>query len=146
MSQDTYSLILYWSDDDEAFIASVPELPGCMAHGETRAQAIEQIEIAIENWLDTAREIGREIPTPPKHMAEYKKELDQRTRQTLEAGLQNAMPAITEALAQEIAKSGKSVWTRYSLERGIEVLTHEQQTEPDQVGLESAARRKSREP
>jgi predicted RNase H-like HicB family nuclease len=46
--EDTYSIILYWSDDDEAFIASVPELPGCMAHGETRGQAIEQIEIAIQ--------------------------------------------------------------------------------------------------
>ena len=63
MIEDTYSTILYWSDDDEAFIASVPESPGCIAHGETRDQAIEQIEIAIQNWLDTAREIGREIPS-----------------------------------------------------------------------------------
>jgi predicted RNase H-like HicB family nuclease len=130
MTQDTYSLILYWSDDDEAFIVSVPELPGCMAHGETRGRAIQQIEIAIENWIDTAREIGREIPNPPKHMADYEKELDQRTRETLEAGLQNAMPAITEALAKEIAKSGKNVWTAYSRERGIECMSQEQPTEP----------------
>jgi len=64
MAQNTYAVIVFWSAEDQAFIARVPELSGCMAHGETRTRAIEQIEIAIENWINTAREIGREIPDP----------------------------------------------------------------------------------
>ena len=86
MNQDTYSVMIFWSDDDAAFIATVPDLPGCMAHGETRALAIEQVEIAIQNWLDTAREIGREIPSPPKDMADYIKELDQKAEQSIRLG------------------------------------------------------------
>jgi len=119
--KDTYAILIYWSDDDEAFIATVPELPGCMAHGETRALAIEQIEIAIENWADTAREIGREIPEPVLDWAAQEKEIDQRARETLKAGIENAMPEITEALAKEMAKSGSTdVWLRYSRGGGIE--------------------------
>ena len=66
-------MIIYWSDDDQAFIASVPELPGCIAHGETRTAAIEQIEIAIENWIDTADAIGRQIPSPTQDWAAKEK-------------------------------------------------------------------------
>ena len=69
MTQDTYAVIIFWIAEDQAFIASVPELLGCMAHGETRTMAIEQIEIAIENWINTAREIGREIPKPTQDWA-----------------------------------------------------------------------------
>jgi predicted RNase H-like HicB family nuclease len=72
MTPDTYSVIIVWSDEDKAFIANVSELPGCMAHGETRAEAIKEIEFAIENWIDTARETGREIPAP-NHFADYQK-------------------------------------------------------------------------
>lgn len=129
MNQDTYSVIIFWSDDDAAFIATVPELPGCMAHGETRALAIEQIEIAIQNWLDTAREIGREIPSPPKDMAEYIKELDQKAEQTIKAGVENAMPSIVEALAKEMAKTGENVWFSWSSKHGIRWAFREHQKE-----------------
>ncbi len=130
MSQDTYAVIIFWSADDEAFIASVPELPGCMAHGETRAIAIEQIEIAIENWIDTAHAIGREIPSPTQDWAAKEKELDEKARESLKAGFENAMPQLIEALAKEIAKSGTDVLLRYSPGRGIHWVTHERQTEP----------------
>ena len=59
-----YEIILYWSKDDEAFIAEVPELPGCMADGETRKEAIENVEKIIEEWIETAIEDNETIPVP----------------------------------------------------------------------------------
>ena len=59
-----YEVILYWSDEDEAFIAEVPELPGCAADGPTRQEALAAVEIAISEWLETARELGRPVPQP----------------------------------------------------------------------------------
>ena len=59
-----YEIILYWSDADEAFIAEVPELPGCAAHGLTPNEAVSNCQEAIELWMDTAKEFGREIPEP----------------------------------------------------------------------------------
>ena len=59
-----HEVIIYWSQPDAAFIAEVPELPGCMAHGETPQGALKQAQEAIELWLQTAREFGDEIPQP----------------------------------------------------------------------------------
>jgi predicted RNase H-like HicB family nuclease len=59
-----YEIILYWSSEDSAVIAEVPELPGCAADGETYAEALANVQIIIDEWLDTARELGREIPKP----------------------------------------------------------------------------------
>ena len=59
-----YEVILYWSDEDEAFIAELPELPGCIADGTTRQEALANAEIAISEWLETARELGRPVPEP----------------------------------------------------------------------------------
>ena len=59
-----YEIILYWSDDDQAFIAEVPELPGCAADGVTRQEALANAEVVIAEWLETARELGRSIPQP----------------------------------------------------------------------------------
>jgi predicted RNase H-like HicB family nuclease len=59
-----YEIILYWSSEDEAFIADVPELPGCAADGATRQEALANVEVIIGEWLDTARELGRPIPAP----------------------------------------------------------------------------------
>ena len=60
----TYEIILYWSDEDQAFIAEVPELAGCAADGATRQEALANAEIVIAQWLKTARELGRPIPEP----------------------------------------------------------------------------------
>ena len=57
-----YEVIIYWSKEDEAFIAEVPELPGCAADGPTYAEALAAAEVVIREWLATARELGREIP------------------------------------------------------------------------------------
>lgn len=59
-----YEIILYWSHADEAFIAEVPELPGCMADGKTRKEAIENAERIIDEWIEIALEDGEAIPTP----------------------------------------------------------------------------------
>jgi predicted RNase H-like HicB family nuclease len=57
-----YELIIYWSQEDQAFIAEVPELPGCAADGATYAEAVANAEVVIQEWLETARELGRAIP------------------------------------------------------------------------------------
>ncbi len=59
-----YEIILYWSDEDNAFIAEVPELPGCSADGQTYQEAIENAELVIQEWIETAEELGRPIPVP----------------------------------------------------------------------------------
>ena len=59
-----YEIILYWSEEDEAFIAEVPELPGCAADGATRLEAIANAERVIGEWMETAKELGRPIPEP----------------------------------------------------------------------------------
>jgi predicted RNase H-like HicB family nuclease len=62
--ENRYEIIIFWSDEDAAFIADVPELPGCMAHGGSYAEALKNAEQAIELWLETARDLGRSIPQP----------------------------------------------------------------------------------
>ncbi len=59
-----YEIIMYWSQDDQAFIAEVPELPGCAADGSTYQQALANVEVVIQEWLETAQELGRPIPEP----------------------------------------------------------------------------------
>jgi predicted RNase H-like HicB family nuclease len=59
-----YEIILYWSADDNAYIAEVPELPGCMADGQTYLEAIQNAEQIISEWLETARRLNRPIPVP----------------------------------------------------------------------------------
>ena len=64
MSDFRYEIIIYWSEEDQAFIAEVPELAGCAADGATYAAALERAEARILQWVETARELGREIPKP----------------------------------------------------------------------------------
>lgn len=59
-----YEIIIYWSDEDNAFLAEAPELAGCMDDGKTYIEAVQNIEIVIQGWIDTATELNREIPTP----------------------------------------------------------------------------------
>ena len=59
-----YELIIYWSEGDHAFIVEIPELPGCMADGETYELALANAQSVIKQWIETARELGRPIPQP----------------------------------------------------------------------------------
>ena len=59
-----YEVIIYWSEDDSAYVAEVPELPGCMADGATYQEALANAELIICEWIETAKELGRPIPEP----------------------------------------------------------------------------------
>ena len=59
-----YEVIIYWSKDDQVFIAEVPELPGCAADGVSYKEALEKVEVVIQEWIKTAKELGRSIPEP----------------------------------------------------------------------------------
>jgi predicted RNase H-like HicB family nuclease len=62
-----YEIVIYWDDGDGIYLATAPELPGCMAHGQTQVEAIQNVNDAIELWLETAREFGDAIPKPRRH-------------------------------------------------------------------------------
>jgi predicted RNase H-like HicB family nuclease len=64
MSKYKYEVIIYWSDEDESFIAEVPELPGCATDGVTYEEVLSNLEIVIGEWIETAQALGRPIPTP----------------------------------------------------------------------------------
>jgi predicted RNase H-like HicB family nuclease len=61
---DKYEIIIFWSDEDQAYVADVPELPGCMAHGDSYESALQNARSAIELWIETAKEFGDLIPSP----------------------------------------------------------------------------------
>jgi predicted RNase H-like HicB family nuclease len=64
-----YEVIIYWSKDDQAFIAEVPELPGCAADGATNQEALANVETVIQEWIETAKDLGRPIPEPKGRLA-----------------------------------------------------------------------------
>ena len=64
MSKYKYEVIIYWSAEDDAFIAEVPELSGCAADGATYVEALSNLETIIDEWIKTAKELGRSIPEP----------------------------------------------------------------------------------
>ena len=67
-TQSKYEIIIYWSNQDDCFIAETPELPGCMADGKTYQEVITNLEAVIEEWLETAREENWPIPEPQGHL------------------------------------------------------------------------------
>jgi predicted RNase H-like HicB family nuclease len=62
--ENRYEILIFWSDEDQAFVADVPELPGCMAHGSTHTEALSNAEEAIALWIETAEEFDRSVPQP----------------------------------------------------------------------------------
>ena len=64
MQKPKYEVIIYWSEEDRAFIAEVPELPGCAADGQTHREALTNVQVVIKEWIETAQELGRPIPQP----------------------------------------------------------------------------------
>jgi predicted RNase H-like HicB family nuclease len=59
-----YEVIVYWSTEDNSYISEVPELPGCMANGDSYTEALRNVEIVISEWIETAKMLGRDIPQP----------------------------------------------------------------------------------
>lgn len=66
-----YEIIIFWSDDDRAYVADVPELPGCMAHGSSYEEALANAQDAIDLWVNTAREFGHAVPEPKGRRLQY---------------------------------------------------------------------------
>lgn len=66
MDTKHYSMIIQWSDEDLAYLVTVPELPGCMTHGSTYEEAVKQGQDAIEGWIQVAQELGHPVPPPNK--------------------------------------------------------------------------------
>ena len=66
-----YAIILFWSEDDQAFVAEVPELPGCIAHGDSQESALARVNEAIALWIATAKELERVVPTPKSKRSTY---------------------------------------------------------------------------
>jgi predicted RNase H-like HicB family nuclease len=66
MDSKHYSMIIQWSDEDQAYLVTVPELPGCMTHGNSYEEAVKQGQDAIEGWIQVAQELGRPVPPPNK--------------------------------------------------------------------------------
>jgi predicted RNase H-like HicB family nuclease len=64
MSKQRYEVIIYWNDQDEAFIAKVPELPGCSADGATQSKALANVEVIIDEWMEIAKALNRRVPQP----------------------------------------------------------------------------------
>ncbi|HKS77175.1 MAG TPA: type II toxin-antitoxin system HicB family antitoxin [Terriglobales bacterium] len=64
MPNPRYEVIIYWSEEDGVFVAEVPELPGCAADGRAYQEALANVEVVIQEWIDTAKELGRPIPQP----------------------------------------------------------------------------------
>jgi predicted RNase H-like HicB family nuclease len=62
IKMNKYEMFIYWSEEDKSYIAEVPELPGCMADGKTYQEAVSNAEIIINEWIETANELGRDIP------------------------------------------------------------------------------------
>ncbi len=63
-----YEIILFWSEEDAAFVAEVPELPGCAADGESYQEALHNVEIVMQEWIETAKDLGRPIPQPRRRL------------------------------------------------------------------------------
>jgi len=66
-SSSKYEIIIYWDNQDNIFVAEVPDLPGCSAHGKTQVAAVQNVNDAVELWLETAHQFGDEIPQPRRH-------------------------------------------------------------------------------
>lgn len=64
MNSQEYQMVIYWSEEDQAYLVEVPDLPGCMADGKTRQEALANAEIIIQEWVETAQELGRTVPLP----------------------------------------------------------------------------------
>ncbi|MEH2323685.1 MAG: type II toxin-antitoxin system HicB family antitoxin [Nostoc sp.] len=63
-----YEVILCWSELDKAFVAEVPELPGCAADGETYQEALHNVELVMQEWIETAKDLGRSVPQPKRRL------------------------------------------------------------------------------
>lgn len=97
-----YCIQIVWSEDDKAFLASVPELPGCIADGATVEKAIKALQATVDDWIETAKELGREIPEPldAAKMEERARQFQEDLKQEIQRQVQTAVGQIFHNLTQ----------------------------------------------
>jgi predicted RNase H-like HicB family nuclease len=118
MTENRYSMLVLWSEDDEAFLVNVVELPGCVAHGDSREEAVKNGLVAIENWIETAEELKRDIPVPldvtafEKMTAQQAQDVrnlfDQAVQKAVNEGLQQLVPEMVKHLQNALALQQQS--------------------------------------
>lgn len=107
---NTYPALVFWSDDDGAYLAIAPQLQGCIAHGETRQEAMENLEDAVESWLESAKEEGWALPKPQhskdisKRASEGRRLQKQKFEEAVKHALAQILPEIVPQVATEMAK------------------------------------------
>ena len=106
MSNDKYEIIIYWSREDNAFVAEVPELPGCMAHGKTHESALRNAKAAIRLWIKTAMEFNDPIPQP-KGRRFVAKTARRRARQRVQRYIAPSASLSDELMADRKKEAGR---------------------------------------
>lgn len=104
MKAKDYGMVVVWSETDEAFLAHVLELPGCVADGATREEAVSNAADAIQDWIDTAKEIGRPIPSPLSHQDNEKMaiKLAEQNQAQFQKAVQEAVQKTLQELQQQV--------------------------------------------
>ena len=97
---DKYSVHIVWSEEDSAYIASVRELPGCLADGATQEEALAAVRVVIAEWIETAKEVGRDIPPPVSR--QDLKSVAQKFRDSLRAHIQSEVDKAVHAVLQNL--------------------------------------------
>jgi predicted RNase H-like HicB family nuclease len=108
-----YSVYISWSKDDEAFIAQVIELPGCVADGASQEEALNNVDATIDEWIETAKELGREIPEPIDHRSfeegaeAFNRQLEQHVRREVETAVQRVLQDLARSQQGPLLMSGR---------------------------------------
>lgn len=112
-----YSVHLVWSDDDKAFIAQVPELPGCMSDGATPGEALKNLDVIIDEWIETAKELKRKIPKPLnlQMIEEMIGQFDKWLKQQVSREVETAVKRVLEDLANARGSQQMLVWGSHAL-------------------------------
>jgi predicted RNase H-like HicB family nuclease len=117
MDFNRHSVIVCWSEENQAFLGACPRLEGCMAHGETPAEALENVSLAIAAWLEAAEEHGWEIPEPDT--AEKMAEMSQQAGETFVSAVQEAVSQIVPQVVKELRLLEESQEAHFGLGRAF---------------------------
>lgn len=104
MKHHPYTVIITWSEEDKAFLACVPELPGCMADGNSREDAAKNIEAIIQEWIETANSLKRTVPKPWDHAAHEKmaKQFQEKLREHIQKEVSEAVQRVVSEMQQSM--------------------------------------------
>ena len=108
MKPTDYAMTIVWSEDDQAYLARVPSLPGCVADGKTREEAVANAVSVIQDWIDTAKELGRPVPAPLSDQ-----EYHQRAKEITGKSQELFQKALNDALQKALRETEAELWTKF---------------------------------